>query len=157
MSRIYKGIFFLNGRVEHWLIGRKKSIWGLQLLGLTWSKVRACLQELDFRAGSEILAISGPWVHFRAVVGSDRGVYFDDERAPWGLGPRKEIYPVRIELTNIEEINKYWFSKPDGPEWQFALKDVYFQRRNLYIPGNRFENHPNVFSAVVFVPDVRPS
>jgi hypothetical protein len=156
MSRIHKDIFFLNGRVEHWLVGRKKSIWGLQLLGLTWSKAKARLQELDFRAGSEILATSGPWVHFRAVVGSDRGVFFDDESAPWGFGPRKEIYPVRIELTNIEEINKYWFSKTDGPDWQYVLKDVYFQRRNLYIPATGFENHPNVLGSVVFGERVTP-
>ena len=63
----------LKWEKDNWAIGRKKAIWGLPSLNLKWEEIRASLQEHDFQAGCEIIAISGPMAHFRAITGSDKG------------------------------------------------------------------------------------
>lgn len=75
--------FFLNGKQDNRAIGKKKAIWGLPVWRKKWADVRARLQELGFIAGAEVLAISGPRAHFRAVIGSDHGVYYDNSSAPF--------------------------------------------------------------------------
>ena len=76
MNGSHSSVFFLNGKQNHWAIGRRNAIWGLPIRGHNWSDARARLQELGFIAGSEVLAITGTYAHFRAVIGSDRGVYY---------------------------------------------------------------------------------
>lgn len=146
-----RSIFFLNGKQDHWIIGRRNAIWGLPISRSNWSAARACLQELGFIAGSEVLAISGPYAHFQAVIGSDRGVYYDTDSAPFGFGPGNDIYPVRFKLTNVKNINQDWFDGPRGVAWREPLQDVYFSNRSLFIlpphnAGHKFINQ-RYFSA----------
>jgi len=143
-------IFFLNGKQDHWAIGRKNALWGLPIRGHNWSAARARLQELGFIAGSEVLAITGPYAHFRAVIGSDRGVYYDDISEPFGLGPGNEVYPVRIELTNIQDIKQDWFDGPRGYFWRQPLQDVYFSMKSLYLLPSQNIGHSHVNKSVVF-------
>jgi hypothetical protein len=152
MSARRNSIFLLNGIQDHWIVGRRNAIWGLPIRGNNWSSARACLQELGFIAGTEVLAITGPYAHFRAVIGSDRGVYYDDSSAPFGLepGPGSEAYPVRIELTNIQDIKQDWFSGPRGDAWREPLQDVYFSRRSLYLLPPECVGHRYVRQSVVF-------
>lgn len=150
MNVYRKSPFFLNGKEINWVIGKKKEIWGLPLMRQTWAGAKARLQEIGFIAGSEVLAISGPKAHFRAVIGSDRGVYLDEMSAPWGLGPGNEIYPVRVELTNIQDINCDWFNGPRGPHWQGPLEDLYFFKKSLYILRPDSIGDPNVNQATIF-------
>lgn len=152
MSARRNSIFLLNGKQDHWIVGRRNAIWGLPMGGNNWSSARARLQELGFIAGTEILAITGPYAHFRAVIGSDRGVYYDDSSAPFGLepGPGSEAYPIRIELTNIQDIKQDWFSGPRGDSWREPLQDVYFSRRSLYILPPESHGHRYVKESVVF-------
>jgi hypothetical protein len=82
MSTQRRPPFFLNGKEFNWTIGKRNKLWGLPLGRQAWPGARARLQELGFIPGSEVLAISGPKAHFRAVNGNDQGVYFDDESAP---------------------------------------------------------------------------
>lgn len=133
MNVYRKSPFFLNGKEINWVIGKKKEIWGLPLMRQTWAGAKARLQEIGFIAGSEVLAISGPKAHFRAVIGSDRGVYLDEMSAPWGLGPGNEIYPVRVELTNIQDINCDWFNGPRSPLAGTIRGPVFLQEKPLHI------------------------
>ena len=100
MSAARRSPFFLNGKQDNWTIGKNKALWGLPVWGKKWADIRAQLQELGFIAGAQVLAISGPYAHFGAVIGSDRGIYYDDNSAPWGLGPHSEVYPVRFKLND---------------------------------------------------------
>ena len=104
MSQDYRRIFFVNRSTENVLIGKKKSIWGLPLWKRSWDEARSVLQEVGFSAGAETLFVSGPYAHFRAIVGSSRGIYYDDSPV-WPYGRKKEVYPVRFELTEIQDIN----------------------------------------------------
>jgi hypothetical protein len=156
MSDERRQIFFLNGKREHWLIGKKKSIWGLPLKGITWQDARARLQELDFIAGREVLAISGPFANFRAVIGSDKGLYLDDQSIPFGYGPGKELYPVRIELTDIQEINRDWYTGPRGYYWRGVLEDVFFNKKSLYQLRPHASRQPEIDWSVIFSP-TKPS
>ena len=143
-------IFFLNGRKTNWTIGKKKKMWGLPLFGKKWSDAQARLQEIGFYAGAEILAVSGPFAHFRAVIGSHRGVYYDSGDAPWGLGPRNDVYPVRFELTNIQDINRDWFDGLRGNYWQGPLQDVYFSMKSLYVLSSKNIHAAHVNEEAVF-------
>jgi hypothetical protein len=156
MTKERRSPFFLNGKQNNWTIGKKRAIWGLPLHGKKWPEVKALLQELGFVAGAEILAISGPYAHFRAVIGSDRGFYYDDSCAPWGFGPRNDIYPVRFELTNIQEINRDWFDGPRGDYWRGPLEDVYFSMKSLYMLSSKRITDIHVNQGVVFDTE-RPS
>jgi hypothetical protein len=95
------------------------------------------------------LAISGPKAHFRAVIGSARGVYFDTSPL-WPFGRGREIYPVRIELTNIQDINQDWFNGPKGDLWRVPLQDVYFSKRSLYVLPPQSFKYPHVNQTTVF-------
>lgn len=141
-------IFLLNGIKKHWEVGRSKAIWGLPIKGLGWQVAKEKLQELGFIAGCEILAISGPEAHFRAVIGSDRDVYYDDLNVLW-LGSGNELYPVRIELTNIQDIRSDWYTGPRGSAWQGMLEDVYFKKRSLYVLQKNAMGHPDVAVNVI--------
>jgi hypothetical protein len=145
-----RSIFFLNGKQDHWIIGRRKAIWGLPISRANWSTARARLQELGFIAGTEVLAISGPYGHFRAVIGSDRGVYYDSASAPFGFGPGNDIYPVRFELTNVKDINQDWFDGPRGDAWREPLQDVYLSKKSLYILPPHNADHKFINRTVLF-------
>jgi hypothetical protein len=145
-----RAIFLLNGTRENWKIGKERSIWGLPLHRRKWNDVLAELQEVGFAAGAEILAIAGPFALLRAVIGSDRGVFFDDQSAPWGMDQRDDIYPVRIELTKIQEIGKHWYLQTHGKAWQGILIDRFFGEHSLYVLRSGVENDPNVDREVMF-------
>lgn len=149
MPQNQRKIFFLNGSKLNWQVGKTKSTWGLQLKGIDLSKAYAILQELGFAAGAEVLAISGPLVHFRAVVGSDDGIYFDDSQILW-LGKNDEIYPIRFRLTDIKDIDKHWFRDLSRDACLSVLRDAYFNRRSLFLPNASFNNNPNVDIDVIF-------
>lgn len=148
MSSKGRQIFLLNGTQKHWIVGKTQAVWGLPLKGLKWNDAKALLQDLNFIAGCEVLAISGPYAHFRAVIGSDRGVYFDDQPVLW-LGPGNELYPVRIELTDIQDINDDWYTGPRGEIWRGVLEDVYFKKKSLYVLQKNAVRHPDVAGNVI--------
>ena len=142
-------IFLVNGKRRHWEVGRENKIWGFSLGNQGFARAKSNLQKLDFRAGTEILAISGPYAHFRAVVGSDKDVFFDNEKIYW-LGNNNEIYPVRFELTKIQNINQLWFQDQTRDKCLTVLEDVYFVSRSLFRPDSNFYNNPSVDLNIVY-------
>jgi hypothetical protein len=136
MTTSNRRVFFLGGSRLHWNIATKNSLWGLPRHGRGWKEVRAELQHAGFSAGAEVLGIAGPLACIRAVVGSDRGVFLDDVTAPFGLDSKNDVYPVRFELTKIQELNRPWYVRPQG-DFKSALQERYFTERCLYtlLPG----------------------
>lgn len=150
MVQTRREIFFLNGTREHWKIGKARAVWGLPLHGRKWTDVLAELQEAGFAAGAEALGIAGPHACLRAVVGSDRGVYKDDTTAPFGMDSRDDVYPVRIELTKIQEINQPWYLQSQGDAWRTVLEERYFTERCLYVLRRGVEDDRHIDWQVVF-------
>lgn len=133
MRNTVQQLFLVNGTRSNWQIGKQKCIWGLPFRDLSWIDVQSRFQELNFTAGTEILAIAGPHAIFRAVIGSDRGVFFDNNSSPWGIKPNSdEIWPVRFEITNIQNINKSWIIDKYCDSWRKMLDDQYFQKNSLF-------------------------
>lgn len=141
-------IFFLNGTRPNMEIGKHRSVWGFPLHGRKWTDALAELQQAGFAAGAEVLGIVGPFACLRAVVGSARGVYWDDT-AVWPPNRRNDVYPVRIELTRIQEINRPWYLHSQGEEFRAVLEDRYFTERSLYVLRPGTESHPKVDWQVV--------
>jgi len=136
-------VFFLNGTRSNIEIGRHRCVWGFPLHGRKWTDALAELQQAGFAAGAEVLGIVGPCACFRAVVGSARGVYWD-ETAIWPPDRRNDIYPVRIELTRIQEINRPWYHQSQSEEFRAVLEDRYFTEKTLYVLRPGTENDPKI-------------
>jgi hypothetical protein len=152
MATVHRRIFFVSGSRKHWQIGKENQIWGFSRGNRNFLSAKADLQEKDFRAGAEIIAISGPDAHFRAVVGSDKDIFYDDETIYWS-DPNNinEIYPIRFKLTNIQDINRPWFRDRTPEACLSVLEDVYgVKRRSLYLPDASFYHNANVDLDVVF-------
>jgi len=147
MSSVRRDIFLVGGTRTNWEIGRHKSIWGFPLHGRPFREALAALQQAGFAAGAEIIGIVGPFARLRAVVGSDRGVFWD-ETPVWPSDKHNDIYPVRIALTRIEDINQRWYSADDG--WRDVLEERYFTERTLYVLRQGAERDPSVNATVLF-------
>jgi hypothetical protein len=139
-------IFLLNGTRTNWEIGRHRSVWGFPLHGRRFADALAELQRAGFAAGAEVVGVVGPLARLRAVVGSDRGVFWDETEV-WPSDKQKDIYPVRIALTRIEDINAPWFA---GDGWRDILEDRYFTERCLYVLRQGAERDPSVNAEVLF-------
>jgi hypothetical protein len=125
-------------------------MWGFPLHGRPFREALAALQQAGFAAGAEIIGIVGPFARLRAVVGSDRGVFWD-ETPVWPPDKNDDIYPVRIALTRIQDVNARWFLPEDG--WRDVLEERYFTERTLYVLRQGAERDPSVNATVLFGTD----
>ena len=69
-------VFLLSGKVDPWMLGKKKLLWGLPRGRHRWGECRALLQERAFGSAVEFVACAGPLALFRALIDGD--VFYDD-------------------------------------------------------------------------------
>lgn len=63
------------------------------------------------------------------------------------------IYPVRIELTRIQEINQPWYLNTEGEAYRAVLEELYFAEKCLWILSSGAERDRWVDRRVVYGSD----
>lgn len=70
-----------------------------------------------------------------------------DDTPVWPADRHNDMYPVRIELTRIQDINQAWYR---GDGWRDALEDRYFTERSLYVLRQSLEDQASIHWQVLF-------